>query len=172
MLINIAADSSQSRLSQFQPGDIQPNAVDLRLDKIFEILDTGFFEITDDSKIHHHKRELTPNGKGFFRLEPRRSYEVTFEGTITLGPDEAGFVITRSTLNRNGLFFTSGLYDSGYSGSMAGALHNLAGNAFIQKGTRVAQFLLWKAQSLHQYNGSYGFNADGTVKAEEARYHA
>ena len=74
------------------------------------------------------------------------TYEIIMEGEITIGPDEAGWVITRSTLNRNGLFITSGLYDSGYQGVMAGALHVNVGPAVIRKGTRVGQFLLFKAE--------------------------
>ena len=92
---------------------------------------------------------------GYWRLEVG-TYEIIMEGEITIGPDEAGFVITRSTLNRNGLFITSGLYDSGYSGVMAGALHVGVGVARIQRGTRVGQFLLFKAEALNQYDGNYG----------------
>ena len=87
------------------------------------------------------------------------------EGEITIGPDEAGWVITRSTLNRNGLFITSGLYDSGYQGVMAGALHVNVGDALIAKGTRVAQFLLFKSEALSSYDGDYG-----TGKADQKMY--
>ena len=39
---------------------------------------------------------------------------------------------------------------------MAGALHVNVGPAKIYKGTRVGQFLLFKAESLTQYDGDYG----------------
>ena len=71
---------------------------------------------------------------------------------------------TQSTLNRNGLFITSGLYDSGYHGVMAGALHVKA-FARIKKGTRVGQFLLFKSQSLKKYDGDYGIG-----KAHDQKY--
>lgn len=153
----------------------QPNAVDLRIDRVFGIVENStetYFSISETEKHHREKVEIHPDSKGYFRFEPDKTYEVTFEGTVSIGPNEAGFVITRSTLNRNGLFFTSGLYDSGYSGAMAGALHNHGGYSFIQKGTRVGQFLLWQAESLKQYDGSYGFTADGKMKADEQRYHS
>jgi len=86
------------------------------------------------------------------------------ENIVTIGPDEAGWVITRSTLNRNGVFITSGLYDSGYSGVMAGAMHVRGGPVRIKKGTRVAQFLLFKAEALTLYNGSYGLNSEHDKK--------
>jgi len=86
------------------------------------------------------------------------------EGIVSIGEDEAGWVITRSTLNRNGLFITSGLYDSGYEGVMAGALHVNGGPAKIKKGTRVGQFLMFKAESLSSYDGDYGVGKDHDQK--------
>lgn len=171
MLVHLAATDSNSALSTFTDSQIQPNAIDLRIDRVFALVDTPFI-ISDDEKQHREKREIHPNLDGYFRLAPDITYEVTFEGTIKMGADEAGFVITRSTLNRNGLFFTSGLYDSGYIGAMAAALHVSGGMSFIKKGTRVAQFLLWKAQALHEYDGSYGIATDGTIKEDEKRYHS
>jgi deoxycytidine triphosphate deaminase len=78
------------------------------------------------------------------------------ENKITVGDGEAGWVITRSTLNRNGVFLTSGLYDSGYSGVMAGVMHVTIGPMRIERGTRIGQYLSFEAQSLHKYNGDYG----------------
>lgn len=168
MLVHIHSSQSNSTLDIAQPEDIQPNAQDLRLARVFAM--DGAFYIDEDSKSHRDKYELEPDESGVYTLIGG-SYEVQFEGIVEIGEDEAGFVITRSTLNRNGLFITSGLYDSGYKGAMAGALHVSGGLAQIKKGTRVAQFLIWKAEALHAYNGSYGFNADGTVKAAEQQYH-
>lgn len=167
-LVHIHSDISTSSLSKAVPDDIQPNAQDLRVAKIFAMYDE--FVISEESKQHREKFEIVADDDGYFLLVPG-VYEVQFDNIVTVGEDEAGFVITRSTLNRNGLFITSGLYDSGYVGAMAGALHVSGGIAKIKTGTRIAQFLVWKAEALHAYNGSYGFNADGSVKAEEARYH-
>ena len=83
---------------------------------------------------------------------------------ITVGEGEAGFVITRSTLNRNGVYITSGLYDSGYNGVMAGALHVTSGPFKVKVNTRIGQFLLFKAESLHLYDGDYGLNKDHDKK--------
>ena len=84
---------------------------------------------------------------------------------IEVGPEEAGFVITRSTLNRNGLFLTSGLYDTGYKGVMAGVLHVNVGLARIKPGTRIGQYLSWKAEALSSYDGDYGVG-----KAHDEKY--
>ena len=83
-------------------------------------------------------------------------YLPVMENIVSVGEGYAGYVITRSTLNRNGLFITSGLYDSGYHGVMAGCLHVRVGPAKIKKGTRVGQFILFEAETLSMYDGSYG----------------
>jgi len=155
---------SRSILTNVQDGDVQPNAVDLRLSKVFAIKD-NVFEITNESKTHRGSVEIQPDDEGFFNLVPG-SYEVVMENEIGIGDNEAGWVITRSTLNRNGVFITSGLYDDGYGfnvgtgeftgGAMAGCMHVGVGLARIRQGTRVAQYLSFDAESLHKYDGDYG----------------
>lgn len=162
-MINIGGDASTSKLTSIIPGDVQPNAVDLRLGKVFKIND-NVFTIDEEQKIHRGSTEFEPWEDGYYYLVPG-SYEVVMENKIEVGPDEAGFVITRSTLNRNGLFLTSGLYDTGYSGVMAGVLHVNVGLARIKPGTRIGQYLSWKAEALSAYDGDYG-----TGKAHDEKY--
>ncbi len=161
---HILGKFSRSSLSQVQTGDSQPNAVDLRLGKVFQIT-SNIFEITNETKKHRGSVEIFPDEQDFFNLE-QGHYEVIMENEICVGEHEAGWVITRSTLNRNGLFLTSGLYDSGYGtdvqtgkkvgGMMAGVLHVTIGPARIKKGTRIGQFLLFNSEMLHLYDGDYG----------------
>lgn len=167
---HILGKNSRSSLTNVENGDCQPNAVDLRLGKVFVINKTPFI-LSEESKQHRGSVELEPNAEGYYELEPG-DYEVVMENVITVGEGEAGWVITRSTLNRNGLFLTSGLYDSGYSGAMAGVLHVGIGPALLKKGTRIGQYLSFDSESLHNYNGSYGFGADGKPKEEEKKYHS
>lgn len=152
-MLHLASSQSQSTLSKYDSDQVQPNAIDLRVDKIFQSFSQPFV-ISEDDKQHRMSTELLP-ADGWWRLEVG-SYEIVMEGTVSIGEDEAGWVITRSTLNRNGCFITSGLYDSGYEGVMAGMLHINNGPMLIQRGTRVGQFLLFKAEALNQYDGSYG----------------
>lgn len=166
MMIHIAANDTQSNLTNVELTDIQPNAVDLRLDKIY-MMNSNVFTIGEENgkevKVHRGSAEITPDHEGYYDLMAG-SYEIVMENIIHVGADEAGWVITRSTLNRNGLFITSGLYDSGYHGVMAGALH-VNGFARIKKGTRVGQFLLFKSQALKKYEGDYGIG-----KAHDKKY--
>jgi deoxycytidine triphosphate deaminase len=159
---HILGPNSKSSLTNIKEGDSQPNAVDLRLDKVFRILPT-LFMISEDFKQHRNTEEIIPNEEGYFELHPG-SYEVVMENIITVGDGEAGWVITRSSLNRNGCFLTSGLYDSGYSGVMAGVLHVTGGPTKIKKGTRIGQYLNFDSEALSNYNGSYGSNSEHDKK--------
>ena len=156
---HIMSESSSSTLSNVLNEDVQPNAVDLRLGQVFKIKE-GLFEISNEHKSHRGTEyELKVDPEGYFNLEPGH-YEVVMENIIHVGENEAGWVITRSTLNRNGLFLTSGLYDSGYHGVMAGVLHVTIGHARIKKGTRVGQYLSFEAEALSSYDGDYGLGKD------------
>jgi deoxycytidine triphosphate deaminase len=158
--------NSKTTLSDVKDGDVQPNAVDLRLDKVFRIGSTEFV-ISNDAKQHRVTAAVLPDQDGYFYLEPG-DYEVVMENIISVGEGEAGWVITRSTLNRNGVFLTSGLYDSGYHGVMAGCLHVGSGPMRIKQGTRIGQYLSFDSEALHKYNGSYGLNSEHDKKYEQS----
>jgi len=159
---HVMGKNSRTKLTNVQDADIQPNAVDLRLDKVFQI-QPNIFEISNEHKLHRGSREILPDSFGYFTLYPG-AYEVIMENIIHVGKDEAGWVITRSTLNRNGCYITSGLYDSGYNGVMAGVLHVTVDVAKIKKGTRVGQYLSFDAEMLKAYDGSYGIGKEHDKK--------
>jgi deoxycytidine triphosphate deaminase len=160
---HILGPSSRSTLTNVQQDDVQPNAVDLRIGKVFRLSQSTFI-IDETRKQHRGSVEVKPDATGYFNLAEGH-YEVIMENMITVGEDEAGWVITRSTLNRNGLFLTSGLYDTGYDGVMAGMLHVTSGPARIAKGTRIGQYLSFNAEALHKYDGDYG-----RTKAHDKKY--
>ena len=118
---HIMGEKSTSSLTNVLPKDIQPNAVDLRLGRVLEILDNDFV-VDETQKIHRGSKEVELFEDGYWYLYPG-TYEVIMENEIEVGMGEAGFVITRSTLNRNGVHLTTGLYDTGYHGVMAGVMH-------------------------------------------------
>ena len=167
-MIHIASPNTNTTLTNLDKDCIQQNAVDLRIRAVFEILDNDFI-IDEDRKVHRGARPLPTNQAGYWELTPG-GYEFITDHIINMGPDEAGFVITRSTLNRNGVFITSGNYDSGYRGEMCGCLHVTTGRMLIKPGTRIGQFLLFKAEALSQYDGSYGYTTDGRPKLEQKKY--
>lgn len=154
MMKHTLGPSSKTTLTNTEPGDSQPNAVDLRLGRVYKI-HTDNFEISNEHKHHRGSEEIDPDSDGYYNLEPG-DYEVVMENIIHVGQGEAGWVITRSTLNRNGCFLTSGLYDSSYHGVMAAVLHVGVGLARIKQGTRIGQYVSFDAESLSSYDGDYG----------------
>ena len=67
MMIHLASRSSQSSLSTFEPGDVQPNAIDLRVDKIFEV-NRNAFRISEGVKSHRGSFEMEPDEESYWRL--------------------------------------------------------------------------------------------------------
>lgn len=165
---HIMGPNSRSSLTNVKEGDVQPNAVDLRLGKVFK-MSQSTFKIDEKEKVHRGSYEMKPDPLGYFNL-PEGHYEVVMENMIVVGEGEAGWVITRSTLNRNGVFLTSGLYDTGYDGVMAGVMHVTCGPMRIQRGTRIGQYLSFNAEALHSYDGSYGKNKQHDLKYQQEAY--
>jgi deoxycytidine triphosphate deaminase len=170
-LVHLAGKQTTSKIHGYNliDDDIQPNAIDLRLDKVFAI-ESKTFSLSENHKIHRGVVQPPMIDEYTYFLQ-KGSYEITMQGEIEIGPDEAGWVITRSTLNRNGIFITSGLYDSAYHGIMAACMHVNCGTMEITRGTRVAQMIIFKAEALKQYNGSYGYTKDGILKTGEEKYY-
>ena len=73
----------------------------------------------------------------------------------TTAANACGWLIARSTLNRNGIFITSGLYDSGFENYIGGVMHVRCGPATIEKGARIAQFIFVEAETVRMYDGEY-----------------
>ena len=151
---HIMSKMSTSSLTNVLPKDIQPNAVDLRLGKVLAISDNDF-TVDETQKVHRGSEEVEVFEDGYWYLYPG-AYEVIMENEIEVGMGEAGFVITRSTLNRNGVYLTTGLYDTGYHGVMAGVMHVTCGRMKVKPGTRIGQYLSFDAEALHKYDGDYG----------------
>ena len=142
-------------ITKLSPDDIQPNAVDVRLDKVFRHMGGQFELYEDGTKVHRQTKEITPSDTNCFYLPPG-SYEFICENEVEMGPEEAGFILSRSTLIRNGCNIITGLYDAGYKGLIGGQLNIQSGWAKIQRGARIGQFIIFKAETLHQYDGDYG----------------
>lgn len=145
---------------------VQPNAIDFTLDQLYTIENKSSV-ITETTKIMCGNVVCPPvssryaTEQGWFLL-PGSCYDGMSNIHVTLPEGIACLLIIRSTLNRNGLLLTSGMYDSGYSGSIGFALHNRGkANAFIGQGTRVGQIMFIKSDSVGLYTGGYN-HKEGT----------
>ena len=104
----------------------------------------------------------------FWSISSHSVYDGMSDIYVELPEGVAAMLIIRSTFNRNGLFLTSGLYDSGYKGHLGFALHNRAdAQARVAPGTRVGQVIFVSSDSAGMYAG--GWNHDqGTHHSDEA----
>ena len=159
---HILSTSNLCTITGVQDGDLQPNCPDLRIDRVFVIGDDTF-ELSEDSKKMRSSEELLPDADGWFNL-PIGTYDVTTASKVEISEGYAGWVIQRSTLLRNNITAQSAIYDSGYQGVVGCRMQVGSGTARIQRGTRIAQFVLVEAEALTKYEGSYGISGSHDKK--------
>lgn len=81
-------------------------------------------------------------------------YVVRYNEKIKVPDDHIGFVIPRSRLIRTGNNLSTAVWDSGYEGRGEGGLH-INSTCFLEKGMGIAQFVLARATTYQQYDGSH-----------------
>lgn len=159
---------------------VQPNAIDFTLNRLFTITNMPFF-ISEDDKVmrggnevavstHYvrrpskeHKDKLDVYEVEAWELQGQTTYDGMSDVYVNVPQDVAVLpTIVRSTYNRNAVFITSGLYDSGYKGHIGFAVHNNSrGPAYIAPGTRIGQIIFVKAESASMYAGQWSHD-EGT----------
>ena len=142
---------------------VQPNAIDFTLDRVFLIEERNDFVISEEGKRMRGGAELgsvpaRTTGLHFWHLLGRTSYAGMSDMFVRVPENVVVELVIRSTFNRNGLFLTSGLYDSGFEGKIVSVLHNVSGPAVIGVGTRVGQIKFIEAANAVMYEG--GYNTD------------
>jgi len=140
---------------------IQPNALDFTVDRLF-VVDRGLFIINEDKKRMRGGPELEAKSvffeygtDPFWELQANEVYDGMSDFYVTVPEKVAAMLIVRSTFNRNGIFLTSGLYDSGFKGNIGFAIHNRSGGACMAPHTRIGQIMFVHSESVGQYTGGY-----------------
>lgn len=147
---------------EFNPS---PNAIDFTLDRLFTIDHTQSFVINNETKTMRGGDEFSPDQNNNWNLDRHTVYDGQSDMFVDIPDGVVASLIIRSTFNRNGIFLTSGLYDTGFQGHIAFALHNRSGHAVIERGVRVGQIMFMTADSHGQYAGGYN-HARGTHHTE------
>ena len=138
---------------------IQPNAIDFTLDKVYNI-NHQMFVISEEGKKMRGGSVLQPvidraSGIDFWTLHAGQVYDGMSNIAVDLPEGVAAMLIIRSTFNRNGIFLTSGLYDSGFKGHIGFAIHNRSDIAKVGVGTRIGQIKFVASDSAGMYAGGY-----------------
>ena len=140
-----------AQLAPVADEQIQPNGVDLTLDAVFAQREPG--RIGVDGKTIGERRELDTDDSGCYSLAPG-GYVARYGERISVPDDHVGFVYPRSSLMRNSCMLHTAVWDAGYEGRGEGLLevhHDIE----IERGARVAQFVLADADHEETYAGSY-----------------
>jgi len=143
---------------------IQPNGIDFTLNKLYQ-LDPypSPFMLSLTSKQHTAWHDYNPDNavtigdvtEARWHIKKNEHYDFQSDLRVTLPRDVTALLIIRSTLARNGMFITSGLYDSGFDGQIGGQLRSGNVPGFISVGARIGQIVFMESQSSKSYSGSY-----------------
>ena len=139
-----------SCLSGVGDEQVQPNGVDLTVADVLEQVEPG--RVGTDGKTVGARESVVPDD-GVFGLDPG-GYILQYAETIAVPTGHVGFLYPRSTLLRNSCMLNTAVWDAGYEGRGEGLLevhHPIR----IERGARVAQFVLAEASHDETYDGSY-----------------
>ena len=134
---------------------IQPNTIDLRINKVFRI-GAGPMHIDEDKKEHRKSIEQKVDEEGNYVLDHGVGYEIQSNQRVDIAEGEIALLLGRSTFNRNGVLIISSIYDSGFKDFASATLYNLGGETTVKPNTRFAHLVIAKAETLHKYDGDYG----------------
>lgn len=137
-----------------------PNAIDFTLDVMYTINHQNIFVISEEGKNMRGGNKMEPipdrsSVQGIWFLNPKTCYDGMSNFHVDIPEGVACELIIRSTFNRNGIFLTSGIYDSLFSGNIGFAIHNNSGAAKIAVGTRIGQIKFLSSDSNGGYEGQY-----------------
>ncbi len=134
---------------------IQPNAIDFTLDVLHEPENGSEFILSESRKQMRPHIKVNVEDDGFWELSSNKFYDGLSDIYVKIPLGVACLLVSRSTLIRNGLFITSGLYDSGFYGHIGCVIHNTTGISRIEPGTRIGQIIFVASPNSGAYNGSY-----------------
>ena len=137
------------------PLQLQPNGIDIRVDRVAALASRGVLGI--EAREPAERSEMPTDGDGWWDLPPG-AYVIGYLERVNLPNDVMAFARPRSSLLRSGVAIHTAVWDAGYSGRGEGLLHvmNPAGYR-LQRGSRVVQlvFIRLGAAAAEGYAGRY-----------------
>ncbi len=148
------------------PVQLQPNGVDLRVERILRLTSPGLLGAADAVREPAAREEVQPDGDGWWDLSPG-AYVITYREKVNLPIDLMGISLPRSSLLRSGVAIHGAVWDAGYTGRGEGLLAVMNPRGYrLQKGARVLQLVfirLTAATAGEGYRGRYhGENVERT----------
>src|SRR5690606_6916154 len=112
-------------------------------------------------KIMRTSKEIAPyleanlDGELGWLFQEGNTYDCLSDFYVDLPSGVAAMMVTRSTFVRNGLFWISGLFDTGFKGHIGGVVHTDHAHASVAKGTRIGQIIFIASDSAGMYAGGW-----------------
>ena len=136
---------------------LQPNGIDVRIDRVFKLTSPALLGATDALREPAAREELQPDRDGWWDLH-QGSYVIVVREKVNLPVDVMALGRPRSTLLRSGVTIHTAVWDAGYSGRSEALLTVVNGRGFrVQRGARVLQLVFMRLeQPVHRgYAGRY-----------------
>ena len=142
---------------------IQQQGVDVRIDKVFEVINFGNGTVPAKDKtttpptIEMSCYDAHEESDGYFYLPPGY-YEVTFVEGCKIPNNCAMYFKSRSSLVRCGADIRSGQFDGGFETEQMGAFLKVELPIKIEKGARVAQAIIHETYTVEKeylYDGQW-----------------
>jgi len=154
MVINPKTAVENKWVYPVESSQIQPNGVDLRLNRVFQV-GSGVLEVRKSGIQKHsfENIELIPQ-EDFFFLKRGHVYLFEMIESVYIPEGVCAMIFSRSTFNRNGIIIRSCLFDSGFKNVVGASVYPMT-NLRIERGSRVAQIVFFKAENYGLYNGQY-----------------
>jgi len=144
-------------ISGVNPNNIQPNSIDLTVDKVFTMSGTlVLYKDSTERKLPDYTplKTFTYEGLEMYKLEPGQRYQIEFKEQLKLPEDICALTLVRSSMAKSGCTGENGLFDSGYSGG-TGMMVSVQDESYIQVGASIAQMIFFEVESSRPYNGYY-----------------
>lgn len=144
---------------------IQQNGIDIDCDRIWDLNFKSIPLVGVDVNAKPNPKELTPSNISFaskelkgkevgWVLEKGKVYAFESSFDINIPEDMCGWVIGRSSFNRQGVLIRSGFFDAGFNNKIGATIYCF-NNMVIEKNARIAQIVLAKGESASMYQGQY-----------------
>ncbi|MBA2451289.1 MAG: deoxyuridine 5'-triphosphate nucleotidohydrolase [Chloroflexi bacterium] len=135
---------------------VQPNGVDLTLESVWRLTDTGQIGIDDAERQLSGRVAVSPDADDYYRLDPG-PYVVRLNELVSLPNDVMAFGRPRSSLARCGVALHTAVWDAGYRGRSEALLvvYNAAGFR-VRRNARILQLVFCRLdRPTEPYQGHY-----------------
>lgn len=119
-----------------------------------KLIDEKIITPCEFTQVQQNGVDLTVSEDVF--LDRGESKNILLNERIKIPIDMCGELKIRSTYSRQGVFLSSGFWDSGFEGTLGCTLYNMGNKEIlIPKNERVCQFISFHAKAASSYNGRW-----------------